>query len=130
MPKSNSHKEKPMGKDLEGQAESTPMSTAMEETKRLGAYMQEKAEDATKAVGAGMETVGCAIHEHEPKEGMLHNVGETMATKLESGGRYLESHGLSDIADDLGNLIRANPIPALLVGVSIGFLLSRMMKRS
>jgi len=77
-----------------------------------------------------MESLGGAIHEHEPKEGVLHNVGEAVAAKLEGSGRYLETHGLTGVADDLANEIRRNPIPALLVGVGVGFLIARMLKRS
>jgi len=131
MPTSNGHKDKLAARDLERQADhAPPISTAMTETKRLGGYMQEKAEQATKAVGAGMESLGGAIHEHEPKQGILHKVGEAMAAKLEGGGRYLETHGLTGVTDDLGNMIRRNPIPALLVGVGVGFLLARMLNRS
>jgi hypothetical protein len=103
---------------------------AVEGTKRLGAYMEEKAEQATKAVGTGMESLGGAIHEHEPAEGTLHNIGEAVADKLEGGGRYLEARGLKGIGEDLTNVIRQNPIPALLVGLGVGVLLAHLVKRS
>jgi hypothetical protein len=76
-----------------------------------------------------MESLGCAIREHEPNEGMLHNAGEAVAEKLEAGGRYLEDHGLKGIGADVTNLIRQNPVPALLVGVGIGALLAFMVRR-
>jgi hypothetical protein len=121
MPTSN-HKNKPDEPSLVGEA--------VEKTKRLGAFMEEKAEQATKAVGAGMESLGAAIHEHEPTVGVLHNAGEAVAAKLEGGGQYLEAHGLQGVGEDVTNLIRKNPIPALLVGVGVGFLLARMLKGS
>jgi hypothetical protein len=123
MPTANGHKDKPgLAKDALG--------GAVEETKRLGAYLEEKADQATKAVGAGMESLGGAIHEHEPREGVLHDVGEAMAARLDGGGRYLESQGLSGVGADVTNVIRRNPVPALLVGVGIGFLIAHMLKRS
>jgi uncharacterized membrane-anchored protein YhcB (DUF1043 family) len=33
------------------------------------------------------------------------------------------------MAEDLTSLIRRNPIPAMLVGVGLGFLLARMTRR-
>jgi len=130
MPKSNSHKDKPGPMDPASSAsESSSIAKAMEGTKRLGTLMEQKADQATKAVGASMESFGCAIHEHEPTSGVLHNVGETLAARLEGGGRYLETRGLEGVAEDVTSMIRRNPIPALLVGVGIGFLLARMMKR-
>ena len=35
---------------------------------------------------------------------------------------------LREIGDDLTNLIRRNPIPALLLGVGVGFLLARAIR--
>jgi len=88
----------------------------------------EKAEQATEAVGAGMESLGETIRAHTPKQGILNTAGEAIADKLESGGQYLESHGLKGIGDDVTNLIRKHPIPVLLAGVGLGFLLARMMR--
>jgi hypothetical protein len=44
---------------------------------------------------------------------------------LESGGRYLQQEGLSGIMDDVTELVKRNPIPALLLGIGIGFILAR-----
>jgi len=125
------HKNNPSARGVEDQAcESSFVADAMQKTKRLGTYMEEQAEQATKNVGAGMESLGGMIHQHEPNEGVLHNAGEAMAAKLEAGGQYLESHGLSGVGEDLTNLIRKNPVPALLIGVGVGFLLAKMLKGS
>lgn len=130
MPTSN-HKTKPLGGDpAMREAESSLVSEALESTKRLGAYMEEKAQQTAKGIGCGMESLGAAIHENKPKDGILHDAGAAIAAKLESGGQYLESHGLTGVGEDLSNLIRKNPVPALLLGVGMGFLLAKMMKGS
>jgi hypothetical protein len=87
-----------------------------------------KAEDATEALGSGMRNLGGAVRDHGPSEGMLGSATKGVANALESGGRYLEEEGLHGMADDLSNLIRRNPIPSLLVGVGIGFLLARVTR--
>jgi hypothetical protein len=84
-----------------------------------------KAEDATSAVGNGMTSLAGTIREKAPHEGMLGSASATLADTLESGGRYLQEEGLKGIADDLTNLIKRNPLPALLVGIGLGFLLAR-----
>jgi len=76
-----------------------------------------------------MESLGDAIRSREPAQGMLHNAGEAVASQLECSGRYLEEQGLKGIGEDVTNLIRRNPIPALLIGVGIGVLLARMVRR-
>jgi hypothetical protein len=52
-----------------------------------------------------------------------------VADTLERGGRYLQEEGLSGIAGDVTDLIKRNPIPALLVGIGIGFLLAQALRR-
>jgi hypothetical protein len=51
-----------------------------------------------------------------------------VAETLESGGRYLKEEGLEGMAEDLTDLIRKNPIPAVLMGIGLGFLLARLTR--
>ena len=87
-----------------------------------------KAEQATAAVGAGMESLGETLRQHSPKEGILGNASHAVSDRLETGGHYLEEKGLKGIGDDLTNMIRSNPVPALLVGIGFGFLLAKIMR--
>jgi hypothetical protein len=127
------HKQKQPATNIEDQPRATCdsssfVSKAAEKAKDAASFVGEKAEQATEAVGAGMESLGGAIREHEPNQGTVHNAGEAMASKLEGAGRYLEEHGLKGIGEDVTNLIRRNPVPALLLGIGVGFLLSRMVR--
>ena len=56
---------------------------------------------------------------------MLGSAASAVADTLESSGRYLEESGLSGIGEDLTSMIRRNPVPALLVGIGLGFLIAR-----
>jgi len=89
-----------------------------------------RADDATQSVGSGMKSLAGTMRENLPHEGVLGTASSTVAKGLEAGGRYLEKEGLSGIASDMTNLIRRNPIPALLVGIALGFLISRATHRS
>jgi hypothetical protein len=104
-------------------------SKVTESAKNAAGFVGEKAESCTSAVGAGMESLGDAIRQREPAQGMLHNAGEAIANKLESGGHYLEHQGLKGMGEDITNLIRRNPVPALLIGVGMGVLIARMVRR-
>jgi hypothetical protein len=48
-----------------------------------------------------------------------------VAETLDSGGRYLKEEGMTGMANDLTDMIKRNPIPALLVGVCLGVLIAR-----
>jgi hypothetical protein len=85
-----------------------------------------RAEDATSAVGSGMQSLAGTLREKAPREGVLGTASSTMARGLESGGRYLQEEGFGGMVDDLSGVIRRNPIPAVLIGVGIGFLMARM----
>jgi hypothetical protein len=95
-----------------------------------GSAVEDKANEATSAVGGGMKSLASSIRQHSPHEGMLGSASSSVADTLESGGRYLQEEGLRGMADDVTNLIRRNPIPAVLIGIGIGFLLAKVTTRS
>ena len=64
-------------------------------------YVRQKAESATTAVGGAME----------------------------DSGHYLREDGLNKIAGELTNLVRRNPLSALLAGVAVGILIARSTHR-
>jgi ElaB/YqjD/DUF883 family membrane-anchored ribosome-binding protein len=97
--------------------------------KQAASDLGRKAEDATHAVGSGLKSLGETIRQKGPAEGALGSATSSVASGLESGGQYLQQQGIKGIADDMTNLIRNNPIPALLVGVGLGFLLARATMR-
>jgi hypothetical protein len=111
-------------------------STAADKARELGSNVSHmasdaasnighKAEDATSSVGGGMKSLAGQVREHGPREGVLGSATSAVADTLERGGRYLQEEGLRGIGEDLTGLIRRNPIPALLVGIGVGFLLAR-----
>jgi hypothetical protein len=99
-----------------------------------GSTVGEKANEATSAVGSGMKSLAGTIRENTPREGVLATASSAVANTLEGGGRYLQEEGLGGMAEDATNLIRRNPIPAVLVGIGIGigigFLLAKITTRS
>lgn len=84
-----------------------------------------RADGAVSSAGRGMESFAETVRERGPSSGMLGSATSAVADTLENAGEYLESHGLGGIASDLTETIRRNPIPALLVGIGLGFLIAR-----
>jgi ElaB/YqjD/DUF883 family membrane-anchored ribosome-binding protein len=88
----------------------------------------EKADDVASSAGAGIEHLGKTLQQQGPREGMLGSAAQTAAGALKQGGHYLEEQGLSGIMDDMTNLIKRNPVPALLIGLGIGILIGRALR--
>jgi hypothetical protein len=88
----------------------------------------QKAEDATASVGGSLKSAAERVRENAPHEGMLGRGAEAVASTLERGGDYLQDRNLSGMADDITDMIRRNPIPAVLLGVGLGFLLGRTLR--
>jgi hypothetical protein len=105
-------------------------STAADTARDWASTAGKKADDAFGAVGGGMSSLAGTVRENLPHEGMVGQASEYVADALETGGRYIQQEGFSGVAEDLTNLIRRNPIPALLVGIGLGYLIARSTSRS
>jgi len=111
-----------------GQKASEVASTVGHKAADLASTVGHKAEDATAAAGRGMESLGGTLREKGPESGFLGKATDSVAGALERGGKYLEDKKLSCMAEDFTDLIRRNPIPALLMGIGVGFLLARTLR--
>ncbi|MCC6416811.1 MAG: hypothetical protein IT429_01030 [Gemmataceae bacterium] len=103
-------------------------SNVADRAKGMVSAAGEKADSAVSSVGRGMESLAGTIRDKAPQGGALGGAASSVAGALDSTGRYLEEQGLSGVGADVTNLIRRNPIPALLVGVGLGFLLARLTR--
>jgi ElaB/YqjD/DUF883 family membrane-anchored ribosome-binding protein len=101
-------------------------SSVADKAKQVASSVGDRAESAVTGAGKGMENLAQTIRDRAPHEGVLGSAASGVASTLESSGRYLEEQGLSGIADDVTNLIRRNPIPAVLIGIGVGFMLARL----
>ncbi len=88
-------------------------------------YVGQRAEDATSSAGGSLRSLAGQVRQNAPHEGMMGTAANRVASALDSTGQYLEDQGLSGVAEDFTGLIRRNPIPALLIGVAVGFLLAK-----
>jgi len=103
-------------------------STVGEMVSHAASNVGKTADNLTSSAGAGIKTLGEKIGETTPHDGMLGTASQAVANTLKDGGKYLEEAGLSGVAKDVTELIRKNPVPAILVGMGIGFLIGRAMR--
>jgi ElaB/YqjD/DUF883 family membrane-anchored ribosome-binding protein len=112
-----------------GEAVQQATSSAMSKAQEIASSASRRVDEATAALGERVKSAASTIRERGPQEGMLGTTAGTVADSLEKTGRYLQEEGLVGMAEDVTELIRRNPIPAMLVGIGIGFLLAKMLRR-
>jgi len=103
---------------------------AGEKARQAGEYARDKADSAVSGAGKGMESLAGTIRDRGPQEGLLGKATSGVANTLDSAGRYLDEHGMSGMVDDMTSMIRNHPLPAVLIGVGIGFMLARLTSTS
>jgi len=59
---------------------------------------------------------------------VVNKAGEYVNEAWETGSKYFQEHNFKDMAEDVAGVIRRNPIPAMLVGVGLGFILARSLR--
>jgi uncharacterized protein YjbJ (UPF0337 family) len=102
---------------------------AKAKAQELGTAAAEKVGGATRVVGEKMSSLAGTIRENVPQEGTLGSAAQTVANQLDNAGSYLQDKALGNMTQDVSELIRRYPIPSLLIGVGIGYLLSRRSER-
>jgi len=87
----------------------------------------QRAEDATSALGSGISSLAGTVRDSAPQSGMLGTAGRQVADTRDTVGHYVSDKNLSGMMDDVTGLVRRNPIPALLIGLGVGFLIGRVL---
>jgi len=103
-------------------------SSAMSQAQEMASTAGKRVDEAATALGERVRSAGSTLRERGPHDGMLGTATSTVADSLEHTGRYLSEEGIAGMAEDVTELIRRNPIPAMLVGVGIGYLLAKVFR--
>ena len=104
-------------------------ATAMSKAHEMADAAGKKVDEATTALGERVKSVAGSLRERGPRDGMLGNATGAVAASLEHTGRYIQEEGLMGMAKDVTELIRRNPLPAVLVGIGLGFMVAHMFRR-
>jgi hypothetical protein len=104
-------------------------SSVVHKVEDVASMIGHKAEGAVETVGGQMKSLAGTIRDQAPKDGVLGTAASGVASTLESGGAYLQEHNLHGMAEGVTDLIRRYPLPAILVGVGVGFLVGRFSRR-
>ena len=111
-----------------GQAVSSAATAAGQKVGEYASAAGQKADDAAGAVGSGARSLADTVRKQGPQEGVLGNATQAVASGLDQAGKYIEDKQLSGMADDVGSMIKAHPIPAVMIALGVGFLLGRALR--
>jgi ElaB/YqjD/DUF883 family membrane-anchored ribosome-binding protein len=75
-----------------------------------------------------MQQLADTVRDRGPDSGVFGSAKEYVADTLDQTGQYIQDKNLSGMMDDVTGLIKRNPIPAVLIGLGVGFLLGRAMR--
>ena len=80
-------------------------------------------------MGEKIDALAEAIRERVPQEGPIGTAATAITEKLDAAGSYLQTMKVDQMVDDVASVIRRYPIPSLLIGLGIGYLLARATRR-
>jgi len=83
-------------------------------------------DNAAARTGEGIASLGDKVREYGPRQGVMGQATETVAHSFEKTGDYLRNEGFTGMANDLTEMVKRNPLPALLFGIGVGFILARL----
>jgi hypothetical protein len=87
-----------------------------------------EADKLAASAGAGIHSMGDRLSSNLPHDGMIGSASQSVARTVTQGGEYLESAKLSGISKDVTELVRKNPLPAVLIAAGLGWFLARRVK--
>jgi uncharacterized protein YjbJ (UPF0337 family) len=110
-----------------GEVADEGMSAAEEAASTAGSKASQSI--SASAVGEKIGSLAETIREKAPHEGAMGTAATTVANKLGAAGSYLQEKDWDHMTGDLSSLIRRYPVPALLLGLGIGYLLAQRARR-
>jgi ElaB/YqjD/DUF883 family membrane-anchored ribosome-binding protein len=98
-------------------------STVSDKASQFSSTVSDKANAAVTSMGEKMTDMGHALRDKVPTS------LQPYAESIEKAGQYLQRQDLGDFVDDVSGIIRRHPMPAMMTGIALGFLLARTAKR-
>ena len=97
---------------------------------KAGAGIAERAEELVGSVDQTIESAARTIEKtlRQTKKNATAAIGRAV-DGVETSTEYLTDHGMEGVVADVETFIRRYPLQALLIGSSVGFLLSRSWRR-
>jgi hypothetical protein len=107
--------------EMASHAASAIGGAARQATSNIG----QRADDLTATAGRKIEELGDRLGRQAPDSGILGDATQSVARSIHAGGEYVNNAKLSGMAEDVTQLVRRNPISAILIAIGIGVIVGR-----
>jgi hypothetical protein len=101
-------------------------SSIVEKSKEIGSQGVEKAKEFGSQATEKAKDIASSVKEQAGQ--VASRIGDRVSDTYEASRDYVKERGLSGMAEDVADVIRRNPLPALLVGLGVGFLIARALR--
>jgi hypothetical protein len=101
---------------------------AKTKTGEVATKAADRVDEAMTTAGERMTTLAQTVRD-QASGGRVGDIAQSTADALDRGGEYLRRADINTVRSDLTTLIRRHPTESLLVGLGLGFLLSRLSRR-
>ena len=102
-------------------------TTVKDKATALGSQVSDRVNSGVTSVGEKMSDMANVLRDRAPDQ--IAPYADRAARSLERAGHYLQEQSMSDFVDDLSGIIQRHPIPSMLTGITLGFLLARNSRR-
>jgi ElaB/YqjD/DUF883 family membrane-anchored ribosome-binding protein len=109
-----------------GLSEDTLASETRSAAAELGRKASRKADRVRATAADSLDTAASAVHTGGER---VASAAHSAAGALTSGAQYVREHDARDMIDDVMQLVKNNPGPALLGAAALGFLVGRALSR-
>ncbi|MBS0204109.1 MAG: hypothetical protein JSS49_14480 [Planctomycetes bacterium] len=86
-----------------------------------------KADDLAATAGTRLQGLGDRLSQNAPQSGVLGSTSQAVVNGVKAGGKYIEDSKLTGMTEDLVELVRRNPIPAVLIAIGLGWFVGRKL---
>jgi len=105
-------------------------SALKEKSQELGRQTINKIDQNRVAAANALRGTANSLHESADKLPNVPDLAHSAARRVESMADYLESRDTRQFMGDIGQVVKRNPLPSLVIAAFAGFLIGRSLRNS
>jgi ElaB/YqjD/DUF883 family membrane-anchored ribosome-binding protein len=113
-----------------GNTLSDAATSVKDKTQELGRAAKERIDEQRVATASKLRNVASGLHENAGKLPNGPQIAHSAASRIDAAADYLESRDANGLMADVGQVVKRNPIPSLLIAAVAGFFVGRVLSNN